>query len=368
MQISAVSGATSASPEIMNDKTTNLCKFGAEISCVRNTSEPAGSPKTHSRSLIESIKMLFEKLKSIICGKNDSTGHLSKPVSSPQPGEAKSADLSRLSPAFPDGPDKPELFSAGDHKDIYSDYDFNLYLKQDNNYYPVSFAGEDQRIIHIGLPGEERITCIRNPDGTLKPAGKGVSDKTLTFNKTMNLYKQSEPDGKKTVFLRFDKAANELMKTDVSNITQLDSKVTQVSFRHFDIFVPGNAPSEVYIAAHGEQALFAKNTIPGSMSLSFYTEKGKALDGHMDDILKLAEGQFSATERHNAGERLEGYNITQGNEENIDYAALTKKTGNTLISMKKGESDTLSNVMKSVSDIFHDKKINLNLYMCRTSL
>ncbi|WP_147642785.1 putative adhesin [Morganella morganii] len=337
-----------------------------KIDSVKNTSEVLSLFKSWRNTLLENITMLFEKITSLIWGKSDAPGSLKQQAGSAPEQKMGHVDLSRLTP---EPKSESEIFQVSGQKNIYSDYDFNLYYKENNQYYPAIFTGAEQRIIHIGASAENRITCLFNPDdGVLISAGKGISNTSLSFIHSVNLYKQTLPDGKNSMYLRFDKATNQLFRTDITDITELNNQVTKIAFRHFNLFVPENTSAEIYLAAHGEQALFEKNTIPDGISLGFYTDKGKALNGHMDDILLLAKGQFPVTERHHHGERIEGYTITQGNEENIDYAGLAKESGNTLISMNKGKPDSMSHVMKSVSDVFCGKQINLNLYMCRTRI
>lgn len=369
MTVSATSGATGtvhANPVPATGVTSHMYDFSSKIDSVRNTSEIMTSLKTWCSSLFESITMLFENITSLIWGKSDTGSNLKQQAGPAPEQKTEHIGLSRLTPVLKS---ESEIFPVSGQKNIYSDYDFNLYYKESDQYYPVTFTGTERRIIHLGGSAENRITCLFNPDnGTLKPAEKGISDSSLSFVHSVNLYKHTSPDGKNSIYLRFDKATNALVKTDITNITGLNNQVTKIAFRYFNVFVPENASAEVYLAAHGEQALFEKNTIPEGMSLGFYTDKGKALNGHMDDILLLAKGRFPVTERHHHGERIEGYVITQGNEENTDYAGLAKESGNTLISMNRGASDSMSHVMKSVSDIFCGKQINLNLYMCRTRL
>ncbi|MEM7871214.1 putative adhesin [Morganella morganii] len=369
MTVSVISAATKTihvNTVPAADAIGSMHDFASKIDCVKNTSEVLSSFKSWRSTLLENMTMLFEKITSLIWGKSDSLSSMKQQTGSAPEQKMGHVDLSRLTP---EPKSESEIFQVNGQKNIYSDYDFNLYYKENNQYHPVIFTGTERRIIHIGTSAENRITCLFNPDdGTLMPAGKGISNTSLSFIHSVNLYKQTLPDGKNSIYLRFNTATNQLIRTDITDITELNNQVTKIAFRHFNLFVPENASAEVYLAAHGEQALFEKNTIPDGISLGFYTDKGKALNGHMNDILLLAKGQFPVTERHHHGERIEGYVITQGNEENTDYAGLAKESGNTLISMNKGESDSMSHVMKSVSDIFYGKQINLNLYMCRTRI
>ncbi|PKC36119.1 hypothetical protein V462_10835 [Pantoea ananatis 15320] len=257
------------------------------------------------------------------------------------------------------------VHSVAEHKNIYVTDNGNLYIKLKNEYYPVEFMGRDRRVILIGSPNEIRFACIYTPlDGSIKNIGENLELHILTYNEDIDVYIGTNIVTEESHVMKLDKNKNKLVNTNVISVNRINKKLNKIEFENFDLYIPKKTSSDVYLAAHAELDINLSSQIPENIELKFYTEKGKPLHGHVDDLQNLVNGKLNVVQTKKGGERIEAYIISFDHDSQINYAILSSESNKSIIKVKESGEMTLKNLLRDISSLFFEDK-TLHLYMCR---
>lgn len=252
------------------------------------------------------------------------------------------------------------------HKDLYITDNGNLYIKLNDEYYPAEFAGKDRRVILIGSPNEIRFACIYKPeDGSVKNIGEYLGQSILTYNKDVDVYVSINMATEKTQIMKFDKNKSDLVNTNIISIKNINKQLSKLEFKKFDLYIPNKASRDVYLAAHATQDINIASKVPDNIELKFYTEKGRTLDGHVDDLQDLVNGKFNALQTKKRGEYIEAYAISFDHDSQINYARLALESNKSIIKVKESGEVLLRHLLHDISSLSVEDK-TLHLYMCRS--
>ncbi|EPU3936148.1 putative adhesin [Morganella morganii] len=253
-----------------------------------------------------------------------------------------------------------------EYKNIYVTDNGSFYINLNNEYYPVEFAGKDRRVVLIGSPNEIRFACIYKPeDGSLKNIGESLNQSILTYNKDIDVYISSDMSSEKTYVMKFDKIKNDLVNIPVHSVNKLNKQLYKVEFKNFSLYIPQKTSTDVYLAAHAGRNINFSGRIPDNLELKFYTEKGKVLHGHVDDLQDLVNGKFNEVEIKKGGESIESYAISFDHESQINYANLAMESKKSIIKVKENGEVMLEQLLRDISAVFAEDK-TIHLYMCRS--
>lgn len=259
---------------------------------------------------------------------------------------------------------KISIHSVTDHKNMYVTDNGNLYIKLNNEHYPVEFMGRDKKVILIGSPNEIRLACIYNQvDGSIKSIGEHLEKHTLKYNDNTNLYISKDIKTNSEHVMRIDK--DNLVGTNAVSVRNINKELSKIEFENFELYIHQKNSRDVYLAGHAGLDIDFSSKIPDNIELKFYTEKGKVLNGHVDDLQDLVNGKFNVAQTKKGGERVEAYTINFDHDSQINYANLARKSNKNIIKVKESGEVTLKNLLRDISSVFVEDK-TLHLYMCRS--
>ncbi|WP_253376618.1 putative adhesin [unidentified bacterial endosymbiont] len=255
--------------------------------------------------------------------------------------------------------------SMAGYKNIYVANNGHLYIKLNNKHYPVEFMGKDRRVVFIGSPNEMRLSCIYSPqDGSIKNIGNNLGQHTLKYNRDIDIYIGTDRLTEETHFMRFDNEKNNLVNTRIYSVNKINDQLNKVGFKEFDLYIPKKTPRDIYLAAHAARDITLSSQIPANIELAFYTEKGKSLYGHVDDLQDLVNGKFNTLQSIKKGEFIEGYAISFDYDSQINYAQLAIESNKSIIKIKERREVKLKDLLRDISSLSVEDK-TLHLYMCR---
>ncbi|WP_395491040.1 putative adhesin [Cedecea davisae] len=258
------------------------------------------------------------------------------------------------------------VHSVPNYKNIYITDNGSLYIKLNGEHYPVEFMGKDRRVVLIGSPNEVRFACIYGVgDGSIKNIDEYLDQSILTYHGDTGLYISTDMVTEKAQVMKYDKNKNNLVNTHAISIHDINKQLNKIEFKNFDLYIPKKTSRDVYLAAHAAQDINLFSRIPDNLELKFYTEKGRSLYGHVDDLQDLVNGKFNTVETKNGGEYIEAYDIAFDHDSQINYAKLAVESNKIIIKIKDHGEVTLKNLLRDISSLSDEDK-TLHLYMCRS--
>lgn len=250
----------------------------------------------------------------------------------------------------------------------FTEPDLELVYQSGNNYYPIEFVGQSNRIVFIGSRHRLRQVYYYNPEnGDIKPIEQhAIRNNYLTYNRILDLYESENRESGEKIFLKYDDTKALLVEFGARSITLLPNDIFKIEFSGFDVFCPKNPAQDIYLAAHASRELtFSTHQLPENMKVYFYTKKWHFLRGHVDDLYDLVKGKFTSQEIKTTGEKMEKYAIKLDEESQINYHNLAVQSQKSLIRLKPDVEVSSENIIDTLAMLFLHKEINLHLYICR---
>jgi len=258
-----------------------------------------------------------------------------------------------------------EITEVADHKNIFRTADDNLYLKWQNNYYPMTFLGNNNRIVELGTPAEIRQVYYYHPVSGNISVIPHTTDYScmMKYHRELDLYERSSVEAGYSEVFRFDPYEERLVSTGATKIVQMPGKVTRIEFPQFSIYHPHGATADLYLQGHGKTTQL-RNRIPDNIAVQYYIDYGHQLVPYKGSTVDLFTGRFPAKEIKSPGETTEKYTIGTFTGMPTNAYHLARKYNKNMIHMLAPTLDSEA-LMTSVSKLYADKQVNLHLYMCR---
>ncbi|XTZ38481.1 hypothetical protein ACQYRI_21745 [Salmonella enterica] len=242
-----------------------------------------------------------------------------------------------------------------------------LFLSYDHEYYELSFIGKSGRVVALGAEKDARHAYYYDPDsGDISPIlSRSAFYKTIEYNYDLDLYALSTPGSDVSEVYKYDKITKKLVPTGANRIIPMFGKVTRIEFPGFDIYHTPGASSDIYLQGYG-QLLDSHYTVPSNVKVGFYAAKGHHLSLYRNSIEHLLEDRLPKREITLPGETIDDYNILSFNSLSQSYYHLARKFNKDVIKITT-ESISLEKLLQGVSNIYPNKKIELHLFMGRSS-
>ncbi|MGP3591661.1 hypothetical protein [Vagococcus sp. WN89Y] len=261
--------------------------------------------------------------------------------------------------------DAKDVTAVPGSKNVFSTADNNLYLKWQNNYYPIQFLGKSQRIVEVGAPNEVRQIYYYHPiSGNISIIPHSSSyGCMMKYYPELELYERSSVEAGYSEVFRFDPHDERLVSTGATKIVHMPGNVVRIEFPQFSLYHTKSATSDLYLQGHGKTSR-VPSIVPNNIEVKYYTAPGHQLVPYKGSAVDFISGRFTAKEIKNPGETTEKYTISEFTGAAPNPYHLARKYNKNMLHMLSPSMDS-ETLMTSISNLFGDKQARLNLYMCR---
>ncbi|XTZ38179.1 putative adhesin [Salmonella enterica] len=257
------------------------------------------------------------------------------------------------------------LTELPEKKNLFSSEEYPIVYQWNDELYPADFLGKSARIITLGNTDEIRQVYYYYPiTGAIEPIQKQATrNKVLTYHDDIELFESRVPGSDYSEILSYDALRERLVPTGATRILHLPGDITRIEFPSFNVFHPKGATNDIYMQGHGK-ALQTHSAVPENCKLNFYTYREQQLvpyKGNADDLLR---GKFEPREFKVAGQIIEDYVIKPFSSVPVNHYHMAKKYNANFVQVFSSDTHS-SDLISSISNVFHDHKIEIHLYMCR---
>lgn len=260
-----------------------------------------------------------------------------------------------------------DIYTVEGKNNLYLTEDDKILFYYDHEYYELNFIGRSGRVVILGAEQDLRQVYNYNPDsGELTPVLDGVGFyNTIEYYSSLDLYQLNTPGTEVSEVYKYDTVTNKLVPTGAQRIIPMPGQVTRIEFPDFNIYHLPNASPDLYVQGYG-QILNSLYTVPANMKVTFYAAKGRNLNLYRNSMEHLLEGRLPKREISFPKESVDDYNIWSFNSMSQSYYHLASKYNKNVIQITS-DSTTSERLLQGVSNIFPDKRVELHLFMGRSS-
>lgn len=270
--------------------------------------------------------------------------------------------LSKFTPTW-----SGEFYAVEGKNKLYVTSDDKLLLSYDHEYYELNFIGKSGRVITLGSENDLRQVYYYDPDtGDISPILSRTNFyEIVEYHSNLDLYEFRTPGSDVSGIYKYDKSMKQLVPTGATRIIPMFGQVTRIEFPDFNIYHFPNSSPDLYLQGYG-QLLDSFYTVPPNIKVAFYAGKGSNLNLYRNSIDHLLEGRLPKREIRLSGESIDDYTIWSFNSLSQSYYYLARKFNKNVIQIT-ADSTSSERLLQGVSNVFPDKKMQLHLFMGRSS-